>query len=493
MKLSYKMTVLFIDKINFHPRNFPELYNFLDAENITYAYDDFGDQGLKKRFGSYDEKHQSIAPYYQKLRNLSSSELYRYEAQGVQVFQIAKHEIFSKVVTDSEWYDELLPYDDSSIFKKLQQYNHDDLLLNCSAACFWLDYWQEHFQKNPSYRYLCIFGNSLIYSLAASALAERYNITPYVFEHLFTGNHYFIENRSSAIQGHAYTGAFAQKTPSTYDVVFVNKAIAEMANKNVITPPFRYQKLFQNDEKNILITTQVVNDFSLLSSANQYIGSIALYKKVISELLHKTSHNIIVKAHPYEKTKHPERKNITYDELAAYIHALPPAYNKRIRIFLDYNLSALAANTDCCFSICSQSAIELLAQGTPVSTLGSAFYSGQGFTHDFATVDAFVKGAVDQSIFTFNKTSAHQFYTYCSALLSKMISAETSREFLWDKFKFSTAIKDEHKRIPKSAPPPKIVASVPQSQFRRKCRKLLLHPLLFVSDAKKNKSKKRAT
>ena len=422
------MTILFVDRINFHQANFPELFNVINQENLDYIFNEYGNKGLKKSFGNYEKGHHSIYPYYEKLKKLDTNDLFEYQIYNINLFKIAKYELLQKIISKREWYNAKTKNNNIDLYRKLLMNNYEDLLLNLSAANFWIEYWFSFYKKNKQIRYVLTFGNSQIYALAASKLASCFNITPYILEHLFTGIHYFLEARKSPIQGQPYSADIYKNDEkiSNEQCAIIKSLISNTYNKNVKQPSFRLKNLFNNNKKTILIIAQVVNDISLLIDKHEYIGSIAIYKEIIKYIIYSTECNIIIKTHPYEKCKHPDKKNITYDEIYLFIKSFTKTEQCRIIVIDNYDINSLILNIDCGFTICSQAGLELLYNNIPVVTLSSSFYSMKGFTKDYVNINDFIYDIKNNNVFHFSSTEKYLFYVFCKNLFENCISPMTA-------------------------------------------------------------------
>lgn len=490
------MSILFADDINFHSRGFPELFSYIRSHYIKHEFHNYGNRGLKNSFGLYDPAHKNLKPYIDRLTDIPVWDWQFLEIHGIRLYDMARYEILSRAMIHPRWYDQQTQNDSATVFAKLAGEDYDLLLTNLAAAWFWVDHWEAFFAISvQKYNYFCVFGNSLTYSRAGAHCAHRAGILPYAFEHILTGQHHFIEPRLSPIQGCA---SLRLKIPAniTTDRILVSHMLGTMKNKNVSASKLREENFFRNGEKTILLLTQVVNDFSLLVDSNMTLGSVGFYKELIGRILDGTSCNILVKTHPYEARK-LQGENITNNEIGRYIENLSPDKRRRIRLLCDYPLQNLFSHSDCAVTLSSQSGLEALYHGLPVCLLSDAFYARHGFTHDFHTIDAFVRSVVGGQAFLLDDAAIEEFYRFMSWILTHLIAPSTTAETF--RGYFQGAKVQDSPAFPASQYPDEMAKKerslsnilIKYGLTRKKMKKLVTNPALYFKDAKRNRERRK--
>ena len=380
----------FSDQSNFHPRNFPALFRTINYFRLPTRFASWEDRGLKRAFGNYAELTSYLEHFHREIQAMSPQRLFTLHRQGVRVFDVCKYELLQHLMSLPAWYDRPTENDDEVIFDKMAHENLDALRLNMAAACFWLSYWRENLPRYDHGPFpACIFGNSLAYTRALSLQADALGIVPLVFEHFFTGHDHFMEVRREPIQGFTQLRVDAG-APSSGDPTLVLRRLADMQNKNVSQRPFRRTHRFASSAPTVLLLGQVVNDFAAVSPNNRVLGTIAIYKQLVTQLLVNTGVNLIIKTHPYEARKTEGARAVTNEELAAHLATRHAAAAHRVWLVEDYPLNGLFSSADLCATLHSQGALEAIAAGIPVATLGDPFYARHGFTTDFDSVPSLV-------------------------------------------------------------------------------------------------------
>jgi hypothetical protein len=380
----------FSDQSNFHARNFPALFRTIAYFRLPTRFASWEDRGLKRAFGNYAPFTSYLESFHREIQAMSTERLFALHRQGVRVFDVCKYELLQHLMSLPAWYDRPTENDDQVIFDKMAHENLDALRLNMAAACLWLSYWREQVPRHDLGPFpACIFGNSLAYTRALSLQADALGIVPVVFEHFFTGHDHFMEVRREPIQGFTQLRVDG-RVPPAGDSTLVLRRLADMQNKNVSQRPFRRARRFASSAPTILLLGQVLNDFAAVSPNNRVLGTIAIYKQLVTRLLVDTDVNLIIKTHPYEARKTESGRAITNEELAAHLATRHPAAAHRVWLVDDYPLAGLFTSADLCVTLHSQGALEAIAAGLPVATLGDPFYARHGFTTDFDSVPSLV-------------------------------------------------------------------------------------------------------
>ncbi|MGB5324622.1 MAG: hypothetical protein WBN40_04260, partial [Pseudomonadales bacterium] len=100
-----------------------------------------------------------------------------------------------------------------------------------------------------------------------------------------------------------------------------------------------------------------------------------------------------IKTHPYEPKKNSRGRAITYEFMQQEYSG-----NSRVKIVNDFNLASLIKASSYVATLNSQSGIEAALAAKPVLTFGGAFYSGAGFTFDFANINSALQMLREQGI-----------------------------------------------------------------------------------------------
>lgn len=425
------MTILFIDDINFHARGFPQLFRCIDSFHLRHQFHDFGNKGLKLSFGRYSEGHHNLQSSISKIKSAPIPEWLNYKHHDVSIFDIVRHELVAYVLASPIWHDQITPNTRADVFAKLVENNYTDLLCNLSAGHFWLSYWDEYFKKHSKkIAYICVFGNSLIYTQAAVRLAEKYSVVPYVFEHFFTGKHHFLEARLCPQQG---ASALRLPVPNNIqkDTAKIHNAFARMENKNVKPAPSQTAAGFQNHNKVIAIFAQVVNDFSLVGEWNPVLGSVALYKELIFNILKRTNCNLILKAHPYESRKHNLATNVTQLSLETWRDSLPALLRERLLIVCDFPMNTIFELCDAAITLNSQAGLECLKHNVPLGVLADAYYSRHAFTYDFSNIDQLIESINSGQLYILTDSQKENFQRFMTWSFAQCISDTTPLEEIY--------------------------------------------------------------
>lgn len=407
------------DEFHIHKRNFPSLFEYVKTSNIhvssliekgSYQY------SLINMHGNYAsvldvndiEKCGAFLLHYYLFRSLSNKDLFDFSLHGINLFEVAKLEMLSLLMTKENWCETDVKPSTYFIFKKAIEENREELFLNMAAAAFWISTWMIKFNKIHSSRACFVFSGSYIYTKSLMDICRKTSTKCYVLESTFTGNDYFCEERYDAIPNNSNIryASFREKLISEKcedksfvierEIIKAKSKIVEMRNKNVCQPKVSSLPKFRDpSKKTILIAAQVVNDYSILVGNSSSLSSIYLYKHLIKELIEKTSFNIIVKTHPWERKKVNLKSSFTFSKLLNFSSSFSTEFADRILIIEDENLYNLFSVSDYFFTLCSQSALEAALEGFKPVIIGKSFYSEAGFTSDFESIDDFIESLSD--------------------------------------------------------------------------------------------------
>ncbi|MAS88195.1 MAG: hypothetical protein CMH30_09530 [Micavibrio sp.] len=485
------MSILFIDNINFHSKNFPELFRTINMCNYTYRYHFSKYDKLKTAYGNYKSHARQLSKYKNKINKQPLSYWLDNDIDGLNLFSFAKAEVLLRAISKKAWYDQCTDNNDTIVFQKLLKSDADLLVDGLAAACLWLEYWEEFFKKNHAkYKYLFIFSNSYIYTKTAALMADRFDITVYVMEHFFTGKDYYIEQTTQSIQS-ANPLSLPVPEDTKINEIQVNRMFVDSQNRNVKKENMAYRSFFDNKSKTVLLVCQVSNDFSLIESHADSLGSIYFYKSAIKEILEKTTYNILIKTHPYEARKLALKDKITYNELTNYRINLPDHLVSRVEITDRYPFEAMLKQSDCVLSLCSQAGLEALWHKKPVLIHKNAFYSSKGFTKEFSSVDDIVNILNTSERLALSDTENKAFYAFMTHAKNLLYSAQTAELKFLPLFENAAVGKRGENLLGKASFLNSfyVYRKISYILPTRKIKKLLKDPRGFFRDAHLNKKK----
>ncbi|MCR9214307.1 MAG: capsular biosynthesis protein [Proteobacteria bacterium] len=380
--------ILIPDNLHINKRNFASFFSFVESIDADlHIVPDKKD--LVTAFGHYED--QPHLKKYGLFREYRISTLIGLTNHGINLFDVARAEILTRLIVNPEWYDNPIPQCRTEFFEKVY-YNNREILVSCMAtAQYWIDFWVKFLEANKKFTHCCVFSGSLIYQ---RTLIEVLKATPtrvLVMESCFTGNDYYCEEKYEPISNRCdlkhdtiFNSIELPQDRSEYEKER-NKAINKIAaakNKNV-TQPLKGKDLnFKRKRKTVLILGQVVNDFSLLETGPLGISSIHFYKVLIKELL-KRNFNIIFKAHPWEEKKSNVRHALTKSVLDQFVRNFSIKEQQKIRVLDNYPITTLFNLSDYVIGLNSQGMMEAVLCGLKPIQFGDAFFGRRGFTHDF--------------------------------------------------------------------------------------------------------------
>jgi hypothetical protein len=409
------MNVIIPDNIHIHPRNFKTLCSFLD-KNTTKIIRVSEHDNIKSLYGNYEKQADMLSVHIDKISSLSVSELLSYRYEGSNIFNIAKAEMLSLLMSKSNWYESRISSDSEFIINKAFKENREILIMNMAATMFWLSFWKKRLSF-VSYKKadICImFSGSLIYTKALCELLKNTKIRNFVVESFFTGDNYYLEEKYTNIANNSDIkfsncyerdkNIFLEKIITTVDL---DKSVSRSLfildnfnNKNVTQPTLEKSIKFNKESKTILLLAQVVNDFSILDNELPYINSISIYKEIIDTVITHTEYNLIIKTHPWEKKKINLRESVTFNELKKHLSKYKKKERERVSVVEDHNIYNLFDISDLVSGICSQSLLEATRQGHKVHQFGDSFFKEKGFTEDYDDSESFIEAIKDGLLFS---------------------------------------------------------------------------------------------
>ena len=411
--------VCIADEFHIHKRNFPSLFEkFASADSkvkvlLPKSHDCFR---LITAIGCYDdleERTSAILARYirsqaEEYSLLTADELFDISIYSLKLWPLCRSELMAYLLTRDNWQQEVMLKDDRAVFDKAFEENHSDLVMNIAMANFWLNHWfdlrRDIFENERCF----VFSGSMTYTRTLMELLRRSPTKCMVLESTFTGNDYICEELYHPVAnnlGVKYENVRVSRRieefelPDQYDreVVKARNKVLSAKNKNVKQPPDSALPTFPHDAELILIVGQVVNDFSLIEEGFPYVGSIPVYKELITKLLDETEHNIVFKAHPWENKKVHVGSAKTFDALVEFAGSLPVEKRARLLLVEDCNIYGLIEQSSYFVTICSQASIEAALLGMKPFVLGKSFYSSAGFTFACDDVGALVETVKSES------------------------------------------------------------------------------------------------
>jgi len=384
---------LIADPVHIHTRNFGSLFDYLTEKKATVITNS-EHQNMMSTFGDYTDFFQDLFVHYETLETLSPEELFNFSVMQVNLFKVARAEILSLVITSDDMKSRPLPRNPRELFELLLENHRKTLLWNLAAAVHWINFWAVMLKKhNP--KFALVFSGSLIYARSLLEVSRTHSARTFVLESFFTGNDNYIEEKYEPIANNSnlkhlayYRSMEPTLTPDERDRErnkALNKVISSK-NKNVNQPEITKVKLFKNHKNTILITGQVLNDFSVLEYDGIGINSVDFYQQLISALLARTDLNIIFKAHPWERKKKNITTALTLDTLCSKFEATPNVVtdSERLIFIEDFNIKSLFNQVNFVAGINSQALIEAAFDGYQPIQFGNAFYGKKGFTSDYS-------------------------------------------------------------------------------------------------------------
>jgi len=417
---------IFVDNIHFKKHsNFESLFHFLSQSKIPYKKNQENDNGLKIAFGNYEKKAELTA-YKDFFKKLSESELYLFKEGTLSFWDCVEGELFQSLIEKEYWYNSEDIYDKALLFKKIYDEEREILISHYAVTKFWLEYWSNYIDSNNN-SIFCVFSNVFIYTKVLSNLLNSMNIPLFVVEHFFTGNDFYFEKKYTHIPNNSQIAKrdFFNSIKVDDSISMVEETwnkFYTLNNKNVEQPFSEKKIFFKNNAKTVLLLTQVVNDFSIVSTQREYLSVLMYYKKVIDTILTKSTYNLIIKTHPYEKYKNNAREQITYNVLETYIYEKHfSELDTRLSLVENYNIDMLIDSVDLGIVFNSQSAFDILKYSKPVLTLGNAFYAGYGFTFDYDCIEDFNRDIVSKD-YQFTEEMHNKFKLFLLRLFKHLIN-----------------------------------------------------------------------
>jgi hypothetical protein len=384
-------TLLLADSIHINEKNFKSFLAFFRSRHVTIVSQKNARLPIDA-FGDYEDYREVIEPWRNPLAAMSKDQLGLADRLGVNLFAVCCAEALSLAITRSTNLT-VNPSDgsQSGLFESISRDSYDLLLDNMAVAAWWIDHWATVLRSTPRLAYVAVFSGSLTYARVLLELMKFHPARCFVLESFFTGIHYYCEERYTpianssdirlttvrkAISAYSDANAYEVKRNAAQSVV------QKIKNKNVTQPEAHGRQVFRNASPTLLILGQVMNDFSLLDSSAGRINSIRAYCEMIEVVLGKTDWNILFKAHPWERNKANLKRPVTKEIITTTFGG-----NPRVACVEDYALTDAFRECEAVACLNSQSGIEAAVAGFKPVQFGSAFWGGNGFSHDLLLSD----------------------------------------------------------------------------------------------------------
>ncbi|MFT6895869.1 MAG: hypothetical protein ACJA13_000266 [Paraglaciecola sp.] len=399
--MTYKtLKVLVPDTVHFHEKNFKSLMGFFLRHNITLTKNDEVNSWASL-YGDYSTKLVELQPYLAQLKRVKKTDLFEFSYKNINVWAIARAELLTWFLPKIEFNIHIAEKNDKDHFKLMYAIN-EGVVANCYAAVmFFLDYWKKKLASIRVQSHALIYSGSQIYNRTLLEVLKHSQTTPIVMEHFFTGNEYYFEERYTPIANstdlrHAY---YKPEKSIEYDrlrIKATNKVL-KSNNRNVKKTGDHLNINFESG-KTVGLIGQVVNDYSIIETATNYLNSVAFYKEFITKST-TNGINVVFKAHPWEKHKDNVRTSFTKDMLEQWAETeLTAEQQARLIITESVDMDCIFNQVDYVVGLCSQGLLEACFEGFKPVQFGNAFYSGRSFTNDYALIDSFISAVNEMKI-----------------------------------------------------------------------------------------------
>jgi hypothetical protein len=387
--------ILLIDDLHINRKNFFELYKYASMNRIPISVIK-PPRDLLFISGTWKDRAELLEPHVNTLKDLPEEKLLDYHWEGIPLYDIYIHELFSYLLAQPDWHDKALDKkDQEAIFRLVMEKNREDLLYNMAAAIWWLEWWRKQMAFILCHSHAVIFSGSHIYQRAFIKSVEREHVKTVLGETFFTGTNFYFEERLSPLPNSSFLGARFIKHNQSFDPCLVNVCLQQVAgqqNLNVQQPPSTKKRLFEPGTKTIALIGQVSNDYSIICSRNKHLSSIGFYKELLASILTETDYRVIVKTHPWEHKKTNLRRPLTFELLNGFLKSFRDGkYVDRVKIVDSHNLYDIFQESDIVATLCSQAALEAAYHGFKTAVFGSPFYGRLGFTNDYENIEPFIR------------------------------------------------------------------------------------------------------
>ncbi|WP_206538866.1 glycosyltransferase [Metabacillus indicus] len=417
-----KVDFYFVDKINFHKRNFNNFITHVE-ENFTTEYNTAYPK-LKMGFGKYEYHKISGLPNFKKYEELFKdldhyplSDLKNIQYKGYQLWDVVYAELYAYLTPKlyQLYLEGELKQLDEDLFDTLTKSSFEDETLkhivfyNFAIGAFWIDYWATTLKKF-TINNLCVFGGTTIFSRAATLIAQWNNVNVLSFEGSFIKEFHYADNGSGMItNNHRFADhsqwvklqglAFTQVQEEWLGDIMENRLNLNVVQPNKLSKSDFYTKYgIESQKKVALLIGQVVNDFSVTRDLHTFDSTIDFYVNVIKSMQNNPEYHLFIKLHPWENHKQNSTTELSKRILESKLKDLP---YKNYTIDYDVNIDSLIDYSDIGITSCSQAGLEMLYTGKRVVQVGNAFYGSKGWTIDVSRpefLDQAIKSAVQDPV-----------------------------------------------------------------------------------------------
>lgn len=432
--MNYSNLKFFIpDTVHFHERNFRSLFEFIERHkvNVTKNTEVNSWAGL---YGDYSSKVEDIKPYLKKLKSLSSDELFIYRYSNQTIWKVARAELLSYFLPKVE-FNLYVKYRDDRSHLDLMLKLDRSVVLNCYAASmYFMDYWKAKLSSIPVQKYALIFSGSQIYNKSLLEVLKHSQTTPIVMEHFFTGNEYYFEDRYTPIANasdlkYLVHHKVKEEDENDYDrrrLKAINKIL--LSNNRNVKKTGEFLHLDFPEGKTVALIGQVVNDYSVIETATEYLNSVEFYKEFIVKAI-DSGLNVVFKAHPWERHKNNVRTSFTKDMIEFWVgEELTEDQKSKLVITETADIDSIFKQVDFVAGLCSQGLLESVFDGFKPLQFGNAFYGGRGFTSDYLKVDDFLSDVENEMVSGFLSLDEYREYEnfLVSAFERELVSVHKS-------------------------------------------------------------------
>ncbi|MEZ2605018.1 capsular polysaccharide export protein, LipB/KpsS family [Kluyvera intermedia] len=387
--------IFFSDKKNINKSSFSKLFSYLERNKIHYTSDtddvmfkyNFGDYRGIEHFCGFTEKHS-------KYMEVSRGELFELTYMGINLFDAYRSEALSYYLKIKS-FRALLQNNTSreDIFNAFFDIDKNNLVMCVCISIYWADYWLARLNMISKYKYVGVFSGAQIFNMMLIEISKRSAMTPLLMESFFTGSEFYLEEKYEPLPNNANIKFDNIYFNSNYccDHSSLRKAIKRTNNKQNKNNTKNQSKNIDigNDGRRVItVIAQVVNDFSIINTAVNYLNSIEFYKQVIIHLLKEECNYVVLKTHPWEIKKN--KKRITQDAIMQYISTMSDSYQSRFKVIESWDVAELCHRSNYIITLCSQGGIECAMNGKKTIQFGNAFYGRKGFTHDYVEIEDFM-------------------------------------------------------------------------------------------------------
>lgn len=435
------MHILITDGWHFHRRGFASLMRYLKSGKSKITHHKAPKKWLSSH-GRYQWREDYLHSYLQILETCSDADLINYSYKGICVYESCRSELMSLLLAEDKWQHQPLPETPDAFFEKIIAENRNDLLMNLAAAMEWIDYWDRKLATHD-FSHIIMFSGSYTYTRTLMMLAEARKIRNFVAEHFFTGNEFYLEERYSPIANNSLLKAGvdthqeklkAQEIERALLLAYAWACLKSKNNRNVKAPTERAMiPKFDSPAPEVLLVTQVMNDFSLIETGCTGIASWPVYQSVINQILAETEYNLTIKTHPWERKRTNIRGAKTKARLQKYVSEMSASEKARIRILENEPLEELLKKSDWVITLSSQAGLDAVVRGIKPIVLGDPFYGNRGFTFDLNKDDCITEILLDKTqspilrLDDFSRFEDFLIQAFCSHLYS--VKNSTSEEF----------------------------------------------------------------